>query len=159
MKITMIGTGYVGLVTGTCFAEVGNDVLCLDVDPRKIETLNQADHDAYAAERMVNDAGDKLPADDRQTIESALAALKIGAILAAAFVDDPVWNYITSPRADWISRAAAWFEADARAQMQGHGEVLVDEEVRGVAIWSPPGRWKPTMKEAAAVALPSVASP
>lgn len=40
--------------------------------------------------------------------------------------------------------------------MQGHGEVLVDEEVRGVAIWSPPGRWKPTMKEAAAVALPSV---
>ena len=40
MKITMIGTGYVGLVTGTCFAEVGNDVLCLDVDPRKIEILN-----------------------------------------------------------------------------------------------------------------------
>ncbi len=39
MKITLIGTGYVGLVTGTCLAEVGNDVLCLDVDPRKIETL------------------------------------------------------------------------------------------------------------------------
>ncbi len=39
MKITMIGTGYVGLVTGTCFAEVGNDVLCLDVDQRKIELL------------------------------------------------------------------------------------------------------------------------
>lgn len=40
MKITLIGTGYVGLVTGTCLAEVGNDVLCLDVDPRKIDTLN-----------------------------------------------------------------------------------------------------------------------
>ncbi len=40
MKITMIGTGYVGLVTGTCFAEVGNDVLCLDVDARKIDILN-----------------------------------------------------------------------------------------------------------------------
>ena len=39
MKITMIGTGYVGLVTGTCLAEVGNDVLCLDVDTRKIEML------------------------------------------------------------------------------------------------------------------------
>jgi UDPglucose 6-dehydrogenase len=40
MKITMIGTGYVGLVTGTCFAEVGNDVLCLDVDASKIDILN-----------------------------------------------------------------------------------------------------------------------
>jgi UDPglucose 6-dehydrogenase len=39
MKITMIGTGYVGLVTGTCLAEVGNDVLCLDVDARKIDIL------------------------------------------------------------------------------------------------------------------------
>ena len=41
MKITMIGTGYVGLVTGACFAEVGNDVLCLDVDATKIRTLNE----------------------------------------------------------------------------------------------------------------------
>ena len=37
----MIGTGYVGLVTGTCFAEVGNDVLCLDVDARKIDILER----------------------------------------------------------------------------------------------------------------------
>jgi UDPglucose 6-dehydrogenase len=37
----MIGTGYVGLVTGACFAEVGNDVLCLDLDEAKIRTLNE----------------------------------------------------------------------------------------------------------------------
>ena len=39
MKITVIGTGYVGLVSGTCLAEVGNDVLCLDLDPAKIKIL------------------------------------------------------------------------------------------------------------------------
>jgi UDPglucose 6-dehydrogenase len=39
MKIGMIGTGYVGLVTGTCFAESGNDVICVDKDEKKIENL------------------------------------------------------------------------------------------------------------------------
>jgi len=41
MKITVIGTGYVGLVTGTCLAEVGNDVLCLDLDANKIKILKE----------------------------------------------------------------------------------------------------------------------
>ncbi|MFC4158835.1 UDP-glucose dehydrogenase family protein [Chitinimonas lacunae] len=41
MKITVVGSGYVGLVTGACLAEVGNDVLCLDLDPRKIATLRE----------------------------------------------------------------------------------------------------------------------
>lgn len=40
MKLTVIGTGYVGLVSGACLADVGNHVLCLDLDARKIETLN-----------------------------------------------------------------------------------------------------------------------
>ena len=40
MKITIFGSGYVGLVTGACFAEVGNDVLCVDIDQQKIDSLN-----------------------------------------------------------------------------------------------------------------------
>jgi UDPglucose 6-dehydrogenase len=40
MKISVIGTGYVGLVTGTCLAESGNDVICMDIDKEKIELLN-----------------------------------------------------------------------------------------------------------------------
>ena len=39
MNITMIGTGYVGLVTGACLADMGNEVLCIDVDESKIERL------------------------------------------------------------------------------------------------------------------------
>lgn len=41
MKVTIFGSGYVGLVTGTCLAEVGNDVLCVDIDVAKIEGLKQ----------------------------------------------------------------------------------------------------------------------
>ncbi|MGZ8272169.1 MAG: UDP-glucose dehydrogenase family protein, partial [Methylophilus sp.] len=43
MKVTVIGTGYVGLVSGTCLADVGNEVLCLDVDPVKIQILENGD--------------------------------------------------------------------------------------------------------------------
>jgi UDPglucose 6-dehydrogenase len=41
MKLTIIGTGYVGLVTGTCFAEVGHTVVCVDNDARKVKTLQE----------------------------------------------------------------------------------------------------------------------
>ena len=39
MKIAVVGTGYVGLVAGTCLAESGNDVICVDIDTKKIEML------------------------------------------------------------------------------------------------------------------------
>ena len=40
MRVVMVGTGYVGLVSGVCFADFGHDVICVDKDPAKIETLN-----------------------------------------------------------------------------------------------------------------------
>ena len=40
MKIAVVGTGYVGLVTGTCFAETGNHVTCVDIDKNKVEKLS-----------------------------------------------------------------------------------------------------------------------
>ena len=43
MKLTVVGTGYVGLVTGACFAEMGNDVLCIDVDADKIARLEKGE--------------------------------------------------------------------------------------------------------------------
>ena len=47
MRLTMVGTGYVGLVTGTCFANTGNKVTCLDVDTGKIERLNRGEVPIY----------------------------------------------------------------------------------------------------------------
>src|SRR5690554_4532010 len=43
MKIGVIGTGYVGLVSGTCFAEMGNDVVCVDIDREKVEKLSRGE--------------------------------------------------------------------------------------------------------------------
>ena len=39
MNIAVVGTGYVGLVTGTCFAEAGINVVCVDIDQKKVEML------------------------------------------------------------------------------------------------------------------------
>ena len=47
MKLTMVGTGYVGLVTGACFADTGNDVLCLDIDEMKIAKLRRGESPIY----------------------------------------------------------------------------------------------------------------
>jgi UDPglucose 6-dehydrogenase len=47
MNITIVGTGYVGLVTGTCFAEMGNQVTCVDIDREKVEQLRHGDLPIY----------------------------------------------------------------------------------------------------------------
>ena len=47
MKIAVVGTGYVGLVTGTCFAETGNDVICVDIDKSKIDKLTNGQITIY----------------------------------------------------------------------------------------------------------------
>lgn len=47
MKITIVGTGYVGLVTGTCLAETGNHVFCVDIDAQKVQQLNQGQVPIY----------------------------------------------------------------------------------------------------------------
>ena len=47
MNVTIFGSGYVGLVTGACLAEVGNHVVCMDVDQAKIDRLNNGEIPIY----------------------------------------------------------------------------------------------------------------
>ena len=47
MKLCMIGTGYVGLVSGVCFADLGNDVICVDKDLKKIDSLSKGNIPIY----------------------------------------------------------------------------------------------------------------
>ena len=60
MNITVLGIGYVGLVTGTCLAEIGNDVVCFDVDHEKIDLLRTGEvpfHERDLAELIRRNAG------------------------------------------------------------------------------------------------------
>jgi len=54
VKIAMIGTGYVGLVSGVCFSDFGHDVVCVDKDPSKIEMLNDGKVPIYEPEAVAD---------------------------------------------------------------------------------------------------------
>ncbi len=72
LKISVIGTGYVGLVVGTCFAESGNDVICVDIDERKLKLLRKGESPIY--EPGLTDLLKKNLQEDRLTFTSDLSA-------------------------------------------------------------------------------------
>ena len=84
MRIAVVGTGYVGLVTGTCFAEVGIDVTCIDIDEKKIENLKNGILPIYepGLDEMVARNAQK----ERLTFSNDLPAVIQGCGCEAAFI-------------------------------------------------------------------------
>lgn len=80
----------------------------------------------------------------------------IGRVLSAAFLDDPVWNWLAPDSARFERRARPFFVAEAGAKLHGPGEVFVDRDLRGAAIWASPDRWRGTAGEALKLAPSSL---
>ena len=112
MKITMIGAGYVGLVTAASLAEMGNHVVCLDVDPVKIDRLRRGEipiHEpGLEALAQRNAAAGRL----EFTTETAVATFFRDTVVAAPVTTTPSsWSTSCSRRMstlDWEAGTATW---------------------------------------------------
>ena len=80
----------------------------------------------------------------------------VGLAMARAFADDPVYRWIAAPTPKWEDLAARWFEAEARVQFEGHGQIWVDDDVRGAAVWCEPGHWRSGGRESLSMIWPSI---
>ncbi|HMD14206.1 MAG TPA: 3-hydroxyacyl-CoA dehydrogenase NAD-binding domain-containing protein, partial [Bacteroidota bacterium] len=88
MKISVIGTGYVGLVVGTCFAETGNDVICIDIDQKKIQMLKKGKSPIY--EPGLEELLKKNLSEKRLTFTTDIeSAIKKGEVIFLALPTPP----------------------------------------------------------------------
>jgi UDPglucose 6-dehydrogenase len=117
MKIAVVGTGYVGLVAGTCFADSGNDVTCVDIDPNKIARLSRGEIPIY--EPGLAEIVEQNVAADRLHFTTELAA----AVGAAKLV----FMAVGTPSSDDGSAdlSGLWAATDAMAPHLPHDAIVV----------------------------------
>jgi UDPglucose 6-dehydrogenase/GDP-mannose 6-dehydrogenase len=93
MRLSIVGTGYVGLVTGACLAERGHDVICVDVDPRKVGMINSARapiHESGLPELLQRNSGRRLRASTdlaAAVAASELTFIAVGTPASAGKID------------------------------------------------------------------------
>lgn len=101
MKVAVVGTGYVGLVTGTCFAEAGNDVLCVDNNQEKLRKLRDGQVPIY--EPGLENLFERNTKEGRLNFTDSLAdAVKFADIIFLALPNPPpktlIFRFETSKR-------------------------------------------------------------
>lgn len=123
MRVSIIGTGYVGLVTGACLAEIGHDVVCVDIDPSKVEMINSGQapiHERGLPELLQRNCGKRLKAT------ADLAA----AIAAADIIFIAVGTPAANGRIDLVYVETAAREIGAALRMRsGYAAVIVKSTV------------------------------
>src|SRR2546423_862606 len=93
MKVSIIGTGYVGLVTGVCLAEKGHTVVCVDVDQEKTNKINQAIptiHERGLEELLRKNIGERLSATtdlQKAVLETEITLLAVGTPFNGSEID------------------------------------------------------------------------
>ena len=133
MKITVIGTGYVGLVTGTCFSETGSNVTCVDIDEKKIETLKKGEIPFY--EPGLSELVIRNQQDGRLTFSSDLRGAVTGSDVAFICVGTPS-RKDGSANLDFVFQAAreiAYAADDIVVNLQGDEPSMPAAIVRQVA--------------------------
>ena len=117
MRIAVVGTGYVGLVTGTCFADLGNDVTCVDIDAKKVESLRNGEVPIY--EPGLSDLVRRNHAAGRLGFTTQLAE-------AAEFADVIYLAVGTPPSEDGSADLTAlWAVADELAKCMNPNALVV----------------------------------
>lgn len=129
MKVSIVGTGYVGLVTGACLAECGHHVICMDVDPRKVEMINSARapiHEKGLPELLQRNSGRRLRAVTNLAEAVAATELTFIAVGTPTFGDHIDLKYIEA--------AASEIGTALRQKTSYHAVVVKSTVVPGTTV-------------------------
>jgi UDPglucose 6-dehydrogenase len=129
MKVSIVGTGYVGLVTGACLADRGHDVICVDVDPRKVDMINSAQapiHEKGLPELLQRNSGRRLRAITN--LAEAVAAteltfIAVGTPASAGQID-----------LKYVEAAASEIGAALRQKTSNHAVVVKSTVIPGTTV-------------------------
>ena len=136
MRVAMIGTGYVGLVSGACFADFGHTVVCIDKDPTKIERLNQQRQITLGADLapgIISSVAEKQ-IDELPTMKNLPVGVARPAVGSSKWQTEMIQNFITAVIAFLILAFVVYFfvvkpYTAMRARFVAAEEETTDESV------------------------------